>query len=93
MIYTVSITSQGQMSIPIQLRKQLGLESGKKALVRQEGEKITIEPIIDLLSLKGSLKHKAIKGKTIDEIIALENKAVDEAIFERYESSFKTIKK
>lgn len=92
MVYTVSITSQGQISIPAKLRKELGLESGKKALVRHEGQKITLEPIADLLSLKGSLKHKAIKGKSIDEIIALENKVIEEAIVERYKLSLKNIK-
>lgn len=84
MIYTVTITSQGQISIPAKLRKELSLAKKDKALVKREGKRIIIEPIPDLLSLKGSLSHKAIKGKSIDEIIALENKAIEEAIVERY---------
>ncbi len=56
MVYTVSITSQGQISIPAQLRKQLGLQTGKKALVSAQGDKIIIEPVKDLLELRGSLK-------------------------------------
>lgn len=90
MVYTVSITSQGQISIPAKLRKELGLDKQKKALVKKEGERIIIEPVEDFLQLAGSLKHKAIKGKTIDEIIALENKAIEEAVIERYKRFLKT---
>ncbi len=56
MVYTVSITSQGQISIPAKLRRELGLGSGKRALVSVEGERLIIEPVADLLDLKGSLK-------------------------------------
>lgn len=87
MVYTVSITSQGQISIPIKFRRELGLESGKKALVKKEGERLMIEPVEDFLQLEGSLKHKAIKGKGIQEIIRLENEAVEEAVVERYKRS------
>lgn len=84
MTYTVSITSQGQISIPARLRKELRLHTKDKALVKLEGQKITIEPIQDILTLKGSLKHKAIKGKSLKEIIAIEDKAVEEGIIERF---------
>lgn len=72
----VSITSQGQITIPASMRRKLDLEKYKKAAVRAEENKIIVEPIPDLLSLAGSLKDKAIKGKTINEIIKLEEEAV-----------------
>lgn len=56
MTYTVSITSQGQISIPARLRRKLGLNKLNKALVTEKRGKIFIEPIKDLLELKGSLK-------------------------------------
>ncbi len=56
MSYTVSITSQGQISIPASLRRQFNLAAGKKASVFVEDGKIIIEPIPDLLSIGGSLK-------------------------------------
>lgn len=56
MIYTVSITSQGQISIPAKLRKELGLQNGTKALVSAEEDKLIIEPVRDFLELRGSLK-------------------------------------
>lgn len=58
MTYTVSITSQGQMSIPAALRRQLGLDKSRKALVTEEKGKLVIEPIKDFLELRGSLKTK-----------------------------------
>lgn len=56
MTYTVSITSQGQISIPARFRKELGLNKGKKALVSLEDKKLIIEPVKDFLELRGSLK-------------------------------------
>ena len=87
MVYTVSITSQGQISIPAKFRKELGLEERKKALIKRVGDKLVVEPIEDFLQLKGSLKHKAIKGKSIQEIIDLENQAIEEAVVEDYKKS------
>lgn len=56
MTYTVSITSQGQISIPAPLRRKLGLNKFKKAIIKEEKGKMLIEPIKDLIDLKGSLK-------------------------------------
>jgi len=58
MIYTVSVTSQGQISIPAKLRRQLGLEKTKKVLIFSQDGKLIAEPVKDLLELKGSLKTK-----------------------------------
>lgn len=61
----VSITSQGQISIPAKLRRELGLNTGKKALVSMENKKLLIEPVKDFLELRGSLKTdiKATPGQ------------------------------
>lgn len=82
-MYTVSITSQGQMSIPMPLRRMLGLDIKTKALVFAEGKRLIIEPTPDLLVLAGSLKKYAFKGKTADEIMKLEKKGLGEARLER----------
>lgn len=89
MNYLVSITSQGQISIPSQLRKELGLSEHKKALVKKEGRRIVVEPIDDLLYFEGALAHKAIKGKSINEIIKLEKKAWERETVKRYLKTFK----
>lgn len=71
----VSITSQGQITIPALMRVQLGLDQYKKALVKQEKGKIVVEPVEDVLAFKGALQHKAMKGKRMDEIIKIEERA------------------
>ncbi|OGM18520.1 hypothetical protein A2686_02875 [Candidatus Woesebacteria bacterium RIFCSPHIGHO2_01_FULL_38_10] len=56
MIYTVSITSQGQISIPAKIQKELGFKRPGKALVRVEDGKMVVEQVKDFLELGGSLK-------------------------------------
>lgn len=89
MNYLVSITSQGQISIPAKIRRKLGLSGKRKALVRIEDKKVVIEPVEDLLGLEGSLSDKTIKGKTIDEIIEIEEKAWEKEAIRRYLSTLK----
>lgn len=92
MTYVVSITSQGQISIPADIRRALGLDRHKKAVVRREGDKVIVEPVRDFLELEGVFKHKAIKGKSIDEIMRLEEEAVAEAVADRYRRKLKRMK-
>ena len=56
MVYAVSITSQGQLSIPVKIQRELGLKRPGKAIVRVEEGKIVVEPVRDFLELGGSLK-------------------------------------
>lgn len=72
----VSITSQGQITIPASMRKKLVLDIYHKALVKTENHKIIVEPLPDLLSLGGLLKTKALKSQKIDRIIKLEEETV-----------------
>ena len=81
MIYTVSITSQGQVSIPIQLRRKLNLEKNRKAIVTEENGKVIIEPVKDFLELAGSLKHiKKVKASPSEMRAAFEQYLADEAM-------------
>jgi bifunctional DNA-binding transcriptional regulator/antitoxin component of YhaV-PrlF toxin-antitoxin module len=72
MTYTVSITSQGQISIPIQLRRKLGLDKIRIALVSEEKGQIVLEPIKDLLEIGGSLKtnKKPLSNTELNDIVA-----------------------
>ena len=83
-MYTVSITSQGQISIPSKIRKELGIEKNSKALVSIEKGKMVVEPIADFMSLKGSLNKYAKKGMSTEKIIELEEKAWEKGAVERY---------
>lgn len=61
MIYTVSITSQGQMTIPADIRLALGLQKASKAIVSTDGGKMVVEPEPDILSLYGVFASKKRK--------------------------------
>ena len=56
MTYTVSITSQGQISIPARFRRELGLNKINKATVSRVGDQLIVKPVEDLLELRGILK-------------------------------------
>ncbi|PIU33078.1 hypothetical protein COY29_00185 [Candidatus Woesebacteria bacterium CG_4_10_14_0_2_um_filter_39_14] len=67
MTHIVSITSQGQISIPSRLRRLYGLNKFKKVLIYSAGEnRLIIEPVKDLLLLKGALKSaRKISAKKV----------------------------
>lgn len=88
-MYTVTITTQGQITIPSKIRKALGLNKSQKAIVNIENDRIVVEPVPDLLMLEGVLAHKAIKNKSIDQIIKLEKAAVGKAAAENYRRKLK----
>ena len=75
MTYTVSITSQGQISIPTKLRDKLGLNKKGKAFVTEQNGKLIVEPVKNILELRGSLKTNK-RPLTNDEIHDLFAKSV-----------------
>jgi len=59
MSYTVTVTSQGQISIPAELRRKYSLVGGKSLILRDtpDGQiNVTLAP--DLLELGGTFKTK-----------------------------------
>ena len=54
----VSITSQGQLTIPKSIRKAFGIKAGAKAVIRKERGAIIVEPKKDFWTLAGSLRSK-----------------------------------
>jgi len=51
----VTITSQGQLTIPRFVRKKFSIKGSTKAVLRTEGRTIVVEPKNDFWSLSGSL--------------------------------------
>lgn len=88
MIYSATVTSQGQITIPAQIRKKL-FNKTKSANITVEKNRVIIEPVPDLLSLSGSLHKYALKGKTIDEIMRLEEEAAAQAVTDSYRKKMK----
>lgn len=72
----VSITSQGQITLPASIRRLFNLDKYKKALVKAESSRIIVEPIDDITSLAGVLKEKALKKRKIADIIKLEEQKI-----------------
>ena len=58
MLHYVTITSQGQISIPAVIRRKFGLDKTKKAIVEADDEKIIIKPEPDIMELYGVFKTK-----------------------------------
>ncbi len=52
----VTITSQGQLTIPRGVRRRFGITGSTKAVLRTEGKTIIVEPKSDFWSLAGSIK-------------------------------------
>ena len=56
----VSITSQGQLTIPKKFRDLFGIRGATKARVHQEGGRLIVEPTADFWSLAGSMKSDIV---------------------------------
>lgn len=52
----VSITSQGQITIPKFIRDAFGIKGSVKAVIEKKGNTIIVRPKDDFWSLEGSLK-------------------------------------
>lgn len=58
MSQVVTITSQGQLTIPRSVREYFGMAGSTKAVLHLEGNKLIVEPQADFWSLSGALHSK-----------------------------------
>ncbi len=58
MHHVVSITSQGQLTIPKKIRDAFGLTGKTKAIVEKKGNTIIVKPKHDFWEILGSLQSK-----------------------------------
>ncbi len=54
----VTITSQGQLTIPQAIRARYGISGSTKAILKIEGNTIVVEPKHDFWALGGAAKSK-----------------------------------
>lgn len=80
----ITITTQGQLSIPINIRKALGFDLARKAILRVIDNKVIIEPASDVLYLKGKLKKYSHKGKNLQRTINKEDSVIANYIGEKH---------
>ena len=72
----VKITSKGQITIPASFRKRLKTDL---VSVEMEGDRIVLKPIH---GIGGIFKKYAFKNKPFEEIMKIEEKAVEEGFCE-----------
>ena len=89
MTFTATVTSQGQITIPVEIRRKLNLDKNRRIVLKLENNTVFMEVEPDIFSLEGIFKDRALKGKSIDEIIRIEEDAVAEAVAERYRAKMK----
>lgn len=57
MQFTTSVTQKGQTTIPVPIRKRLGINPRTKIVFElKSNNEASIKPVTDFLSLKGSIK-------------------------------------
>jgi AbrB family looped-hinge helix DNA binding protein len=56
------VTSKGQVTIPIEIRKKLGIRTEDKVDFILDGERVILVPVKTLRDLRGAVKAKG-KGK------------------------------
>ena len=55
-MFTTTVTQKGQVTIPSWIRKLVDIKPRQKVMVISEGNSVVIKPLVDFLSLKGSIK-------------------------------------
>lgn len=91
MTFTATITSQGQITIPAKIRKKMGLKKRQRVIFTLKNKYVILEPEPDIMEFSGALHNYAIKNKSPDEIIKLEEEAVGEAVAEHYKKKLNNV--
>ena len=56
-----NVTTKGQITLPIDLRKYFKLQPQSRVVILQESDGIKVKPVKDFLSLHGSVKAPATR--------------------------------
>jgi len=71
-----TISSKGQLTLPAEARRALGIRAGDRVLVRVQDGVIVIAPVLEFLGLKGTLGPARSPE---EEREAMEQEATDRA--------------
>lgn len=63
-----TITSKGQITLPVEVRRALNLRAGQKLAVRVEGDHVVIDPPHDVAALRGRIRAEAERRGTWDRV-------------------------
>lgn len=89
MTYSTTITSKGQITLPVILRQQLKLLPGRKVTVKLHGKQLIIDAPIDINDIRMRNQAHMQQNQGID----ISDRAIDnimlESAKERYQRSIK----
>ncbi len=83
----ITLTSQGQISIPAEVRRLLGinLRSLMKMTVNKERNEIILVPARDITSFRAKFADRKLKGNgSLGKTIEQENKVIGEAVTKKH---------
>lgn len=71
----VTITTKGQVTIPVKIREKLGLNPGDRVIFDEDKNVAQVRPVPDFFTFRGALKGKGPYGeekvrKTVGEHLA-----------------------
>lgn len=58
MTHITTVTQKGQVTIPVEIRKYLGVKPREKVVFSYSNEQVVLSSANDFMSLKGSVKPK-----------------------------------
>lgn len=61
----VYVSDKGQVTLPIEARKKLGIKSKSKLEIEVRGDEIVLHPVKSIMDVAG-IFHDAAKGKSTD---------------------------
>ena len=76
-MYTATVTSKGQVTLPAKMRKDLGLKKADRVLFSKQNGNFVLEKLPSIDSLFGYLANPKIKPLTIAQM----NRVVEKEMF------------
>ncbi len=80
MEFITTITQKGQITIPKQIRDEIGLTPRSKVKVQKKGNSVSVLPHKDITFLGGVFRSKALKNKAINDLLDLEEKVIEKGM-------------
>jgi len=70
MVYTATVTSKGQITIPKPIRDLLDLTESSQVAFVKDDEEVVVKPAVDFMALKGTVKRKKYTDKKADKAVS-----------------------
>jgi AbrB family looped-hinge helix DNA binding protein len=67
----IRVSKKGQATIPKELRERFGIETPGRVLIREENEKIVVEPLPSVADMQGIHAGRYEKGEVLDHLRAM----------------------